>query len=129
MGGDGSEGAPAPVKAQHVPLPRPVGQAGRPVGRSIIPAVGDDYPTRVSELKAKRNKNLAMGGDEKIKKQHERGKLSVRERIDLLFDKDTFVEFGLLAHQQQVRGNAEIDPDGWLAAVRPVSVQLESVTA
>ena len=74
--------------------------------------MGDDYPARVSELKAKRQKNLAMGGEEKIKRQHERGKLTVRERIDLLFDKDTFVEFGLLAHQQQVRGGAEIDPDG-----------------
>jgi acetyl-CoA carboxylase carboxyltransferase component len=74
--------------------------------------VGDDYPARVSELKAKRQKNLAMGGEDKIKRQHERGKLTVRERIDLLFDKDTFVEFGLLAHQQQVRGDAEIDPDG-----------------
>ena len=74
--------------------------------------MGDDYPARVSDLKAKRAKNLAMGGEEKIAKQHERGKLTVRERIDLLFDKDTFVEFGLLAHQQQVRGNAEIDPDG-----------------
>jgi methylmalonyl-CoA decarboxylase subunit alpha len=74
--------------------------------------VGDDYPTRVSELKAKRAKNLAMGGDEKIAKQHDRGKLTARERIDLLFDKGTFVEFGLLAHQQQVRGSAEIDPEG-----------------
>jgi acetyl-CoA carboxylase carboxyltransferase component len=74
--------------------------------------VGDDYPTRVSELKAKRAKNLAMGGEEKIAKQHDRGKLTARERIDLLFDKDTFAEFGLLAHQQQVRGSAEIDADG-----------------
>ena len=74
--------------------------------------MGDDYPTRVSELKAKRAKHLAMGGEEKIAKQHDRGKLTARERIDLLFDKDTFVEFGLLAHQQQVRGSAEIDPDG-----------------
>jgi acetyl-CoA carboxylase carboxyltransferase component len=73
--------------------------------------VGDDYEARVSELKAKRSKNLTMGGEEKIKKQHERGKLTVRERIDLLFDKDTFVEFGLLASQQPVRGG-EADSDG-----------------
>ena len=53
-----------------------------------------------------------MGGAEKIAKQHDRGKLTVRERIDLLFDKGTFVELGLLAHQQQVRGGAEIDADG-----------------
>jgi acetyl-CoA carboxylase carboxyltransferase component len=73
--------------------------------------VSDDYPARVSELKAKRSKNLAMGGEEKIAKQHKRGKLTVRERLDLLFDKDTFVEFGLLASQQAVRGG-EADVDG-----------------
>jgi acetyl-CoA carboxylase carboxyltransferase component len=74
--------------------------------------VGDDYPARISDLRSRRVKHLAMGGHEKIAKQHDRGKLTVRERIDLLFDKDTFVEFGLLAHQQQVRGSAEIDADG-----------------
>jgi acetyl-CoA carboxylase carboxyltransferase component len=73
--------------------------------------VGDDYAARVSELKSKRVKNLAMGGEDRIKKQHERGKLTVRERIDLLFDEDTFVEFGLLASQQAVRGG-EPDVDG-----------------
>jgi len=74
--------------------------------------VGDDYPARISDLKSRRAKHLAMGGVEKIAKQHDRGKLTVRERIDLLFDKDTFAELGLLAHQQQVRGGAEIDADG-----------------
>jgi acetyl-CoA carboxylase carboxyltransferase component len=73
--------------------------------------VSDDYSAKVSELKTRRQKNLAMGGKEKIAKQHERGKLTVRERIDLLFDKDTFVEFGLLAQQQAVRGG-EPDADG-----------------
>src|SRR5260370_42110602 len=52
-----------------------------------------------------------MGGPEKIAKQKERGKLTVRERLGLLFDKDTFVELGLLAHQQPVRGG-EFDADG-----------------
>jgi acetyl-CoA carboxylase carboxyltransferase component len=73
--------------------------------------VSDDYSAKISELEARRHKNLAMGGKEKIAKQHERGKLTVRERIDLLFDKDTFVEFGLLAQQQAVRGG-EPDADG-----------------
>jgi acetyl-CoA carboxylase carboxyltransferase component len=70
--------------------------------------VSEDYSSKISDLKARRQKNLAMGGKEKIAKQHERGKLNVRERIDLLFDKDTFVEFGLLASQQAVRGG---EPD------------------
>ena len=71
----------------------------------------DDYAARTSELHEKRRKNLAMGGEDRIAKQHERGKLTVRERIDLLFDPGTFVEFGLLAHQMPVRGG-ETDPDG-----------------
>ena len=71
----------------------------------------DDFGERVSELRARRKKNLGMGGPERIAKQHERGKLTVRERIDLLFDKDSFVELGLLAEQQSVRG-AEPSPDG-----------------
>jgi acetyl-CoA carboxylase carboxyltransferase component len=73
--------------------------------------VSDEYPAKISELKAKREKNLAMGGAQKIAKQKERGKLTVRERLDLLFDPNTFVEFGLLAHQQPVRGPVEVDAD------------------
>lgn len=46
--------------------------------------MGYDYSDRVGELHAKRKKNLGMGGAEKIAKQHERGKLTVRERVDLL---------------------------------------------
>ncbi|MQA88155.1 MAG: acyl-CoA carboxylase subunit beta [Streptosporangiales bacterium] len=38
-----------------------------------------------------------MGGDEQVARQHERGKLTVRERLDRLFDQGTFVETGLLA--------------------------------
>ncbi len=71
----------------------------------------DEYSAKISELEARRRKNLAMGGKEKIARQHERGKLTVRERLDLLFDKDTFVELGLLAQQQAVRGG-ETDADG-----------------
>ena len=70
--------------------------------------MSDEYSAKISELEARREKNLAMGGKEKIAKQHSRGKLTVRERLDLLFDKDTFVEFGLLAQQQAVRGG---EPD------------------
>src|SRR5690348_14712850 len=71
----------------------------------------EDFGERVSELAARRQKNLAMGGAQRIARQHERGKLTVRERIDLLFDPGTFAEFGLLAEQQPVRG-AEPSPDG-----------------
>src|SRR3989454_6017505 len=74
--------------------------------------VSDDFSAEVADLQTRRKKNLAMGGEEKIAKQKGRGKLTVRERLDLLFDADTFVEFGLLAHQQPVRGPVEVDADG-----------------
>ncbi|MFC1982585.1 acyl-CoA carboxylase subunit beta [Chloroflexota bacterium] len=40
------------------------------------------------------------GGKEAIEKQHELGRLAVRERIDLLFDKGSFVELNMLAQHQ-----------------------------
>ncbi len=40
---------------------------------------------------------LQMGGAEAVQKQQAQGKLTVRERIDLLFDAGTFCELGALA--------------------------------
>jgi acetyl-CoA carboxylase carboxyltransferase component len=73
--------------------------------------MSDEFEGRVGDLRARRQRSLAMGGAEKIARQHERGKLTARERIDLLFDPGSFVEFGLLAHQQPIRGQPT-DPDG-----------------
>ena len=40
------------------------------------------------------------GGKDRIEKQHERGKLSARERIDLLLDQGSFVELDpFIVHQ------------------------------
>lgn len=51
----------------------------------------------VQELHIRRIKAKEMGGEEKIGEQHKAGKLSVRERIDLLFDPGTFYEIGIHA--------------------------------
>ncbi|MCA1823703.1 MAG: acyl-CoA carboxylase subunit beta, partial [Frankia sp.] len=50
-----------------------------------------------ADLADRRNDALAMGGEELVAKQYAAGKLTVRERLDLLFDPGTFVESGLLA--------------------------------
>src|SRR5881398_3176077 len=76
-----------------------------------IRPVENEYGKLVGELHARRKKNLAMGGAEKIDKQHQRGKLTVRERLELLYDPGSFTELGLLAHQQPIRGQPS-DPDG-----------------
>ena len=48
----------------------------------------------VDDLHRRREVAKLGGGEEKIAIQHERGKLTARERIDLLVDPGTFVEIG-----------------------------------
>lgn len=47
-------------------------------------------------LEEKRKKALLGGGEERIKKQHDKGKLTARERIQLLLDEGSFEEIGML---------------------------------
>jgi acetyl-CoA carboxylase carboxyltransferase component len=73
--------------------------------------VTDEFAAEISELRRRRSRNLEMGGADRVARQHERGKLTVRERLDLLFDPGSFVELGLLAHQQPMRGNQVAAPE------------------
>jgi acetyl-CoA carboxylase carboxyltransferase component len=61
---------------------------------------GPDLRGHVETLNEQRAKNLAMGGPERVERQHSHNKLTARERVDLLFDEGTFGEMGLLAHHQ-----------------------------
>ena len=54
------------------------------------------------DLGARREKALAMGGAEAIAKQHGEGKLTVRERVERLFDPGSFQEIGLLANHANI---------------------------
>ena len=47
---------------------------------------------RLEELERRRTEAAHGGGDEAIAKQHDRGKLTARERVDLLVDDGSFVE-------------------------------------
>lgn len=47
---------------------------------------------KIEHLRKLRAQSRLGGGEEKIKAQHERGKLTARERIDLLLDKGSFRE-------------------------------------
>ena len=46
----------------------------------------------LAELEERRRRVLQGGGEERVKKQHQQGKLTARERIDLLLDPGSFVE-------------------------------------
>src|SRR5436853_5144311 len=56
-----------------------------------------DWGPLVSDLNRRRDVGLGMGGSELVERQHSLGKLTVRERLDLLLDPGTWVEYGLLA--------------------------------
>lgn len=51
-----------------------------------------DIYEKINELYDRRMAAQLGGGDERIAKQHEKGKLTARERIELLLDPGTFVE-------------------------------------
>jgi acetyl-CoA carboxylase carboxyltransferase component len=59
-----------------------------------------------------------QGGPEGVARQHAKGRLTVRERIDGLIDPDSFEEMGPIA------GQAEFDADGNLIAVQPANYVL-----
>ena len=47
---------------------------------------------KLSLLERRRAESEKGGGDARLKAQHEKGKLSARERLDLLLDEGSFVE-------------------------------------
>ena len=70
---------------------------------------------KIALLKEKENKVKQMGGENRIKKQHEKGKLTARERILLLFDEGTFREIDLLARHRSTNfglDKVDIPSDG-----------------
>ena len=56
------------------------------------------FENHLNELQQRKRTALEMGGSERVSRQHDRGKLSARERIDLLVDPNSFFEIGLLNH-------------------------------
>ena len=77
---------PAPAKPASVPASK---EATPPAPKS--PGRRERLHARLEDLRAA---SLSGGGEEAVKRQHERGKLTARERIALLLDEGTFVEAG-----------------------------------
>ena len=67
-------------------------------------------PPSLNELDKRRARLELGGGEERIRKQHEAEKLTARERLELLLDRDTFQEVGLFAdHRATLFGMAGKD--------------------
>ena len=54
----------------------------------------------LKELEARRAKARAGGGEKRIAEQHKRGKLTARERIDVLLDEGSLEEFGMFVEHR-----------------------------
>jgi acetyl-CoA carboxylase carboxyltransferase component len=57
---------------------------------------------KLKKLSERRSRILKGGGEERIKVQHEKGKLTARERIDLLFDKGSFTEINAFMRHRSI---------------------------
>ncbi len=62
----------------------------------------------IEELNKREKLAEEMGGKEKLKRQRDNNRLNVRERINLLFDKDTFHEIGKIAGKAQYNEKGEL---------------------
>ena len=51
-------------------------------------------------LRARRQEAAQGGGPERLDRQHARGKLSARERIEMLLDRNTFQEIGMFVQHR-----------------------------
>jgi propionyl-CoA carboxylase beta chain len=78
------------------------------------PEPGPDPHTtagKLADLERRRREAVHAGSEQAVAKQHDRGKLTARERIDLLLDPGSFTEFDELARHRAT--------DFGIAATRP----------
>jgi acetyl-CoA carboxylase carboxyltransferase component len=74
-----------------------------------------NWQSELDELRARERMAREMGGPDKVQRQHDGGRLTVRERIDRLIDEHSFHEIGTIA------GKAEYDVDGRLSRLTPAN--------
>ena len=70
------------------------------------------WKKEIDELHKRSKMADKMGGEEKVARQHEFGKLTIRERVDAIVDLESFHEIGKLA------GIGEYDEQGNLRDLR-----------
>ncbi|MBV9841082.1 MAG: methylmalonyl-CoA carboxyltransferase [Sphingomonadaceae bacterium] len=73
------------------------------------------WQPELDEIAARSALAKAMGGAERVARQHSAGRLTVRERIDRLLDRDSFEEVG------SISGRAGYDASGALAEFTPAN--------
>ncbi|MDG2019907.1 MAG: carboxyl transferase domain-containing protein [SAR86 cluster bacterium] len=74
-----------------------------------------NWKKETAEIKKRRKLSKDQGGKEAIKLQHAKGRLTLRERIDLLLDKESFQEQG------EIAGGTELNEEGKLESLTPAN--------
>ena len=93
---------------------------------------GEDWKAEIDELHFRRAEAQKLGGDEAVRKHHDQGRLTIRERIGGLVDAGSFQEVGSLTGQgrydgAQINGITELSQT--LRPSRPRSRSCGSTTA
>ena len=88
--------------------------AARVPAAGTVPGV--TWEPELEELRRREELARRMGGEERVARQHQSGRLTVRERIDRLFDEGTFHETGAIA------GKGDYDEHGELTSFLPANM-------
>src|SRR5258706_4070655 len=65
----------------------------------------------VKDLESRRERIRAMGGPDTIARQHDRGKLSARERLAAFFDDGVYFEVGMHGRPMALSGDTDVPAD------------------
>ena len=87
------------------------------------------FEEQLNELERRRRDALAMGGEQKLAKRRATGILNARERIDCLFDADTFIESGLLATSAYPQDRDRSPADGKITGYGKIHGRTAAVVA
>ncbi len=77
----------------------------------------EEWRRLLAQLQARQQLAEGMGGEDKVARHHAQGKLTARERVDLLFDPDSFNEIGALAGGNHPGGQAPLAGDGVVGGI------------
>jgi acetyl-CoA carboxylase carboxyltransferase component len=89
-----------------------------------------DWGPLVGDLTERRERAFGMGGEKFVERQRSLGKLLVRERLDLLLDPGTWVEYGMLAdHMDPGLGDRYLAADGSVTGVGEIDGRKVAVAA
>ncbi len=89
-----------------------------------------DWGPLVGDLAKRKERALGMGGPELVERQHSLGKLTVRERLELLLDEGTWVEYGILAdHMDAGLGDRYLAADGAVTGIGEIDGRQVAIAA